>query len=146
MWQLYFKAQSTLSVKTHQIWNKLSVCFPSSSSSEDDDNLENLSLERIQSGVSRGQSIQSSCSQQRLQCFAHILQLVVQDGPKQTLNSHLIRMLNATRHLVCFLTALQKSLQTFLQQNYAAALVQKHHVSSLAIGRKSTRKGWPMTR
>ncbi|XP_013859738.1 zinc finger BED domain-containing protein 1 [Austrofundulus limnaeus] len=64
------------------------VCFPSTvTDSEDGDNdLENGNLweemsEEFQDDV---ESIQRSCQQQRLQCFAHSLQLVVRDGLKET--------------------------------------------------------------
>ncbi|KAL7879730.1 hypothetical protein SRHO_G00019840 [Serrasalmus rhombeus] len=64
------------------------VCFPSTvTDSEDGDNdLENGNLweetsEEFQDDV---ESIQRSCRQQRLQCFAHSLQLVVRDGLKET--------------------------------------------------------------
>lgn len=64
------------------------VCFPKATSSEedDDDELENSDLwedlsEEYQDEV---QTIHSSCRQQRLQFFAHSLQLVVRDGLKET--------------------------------------------------------------
>lgn len=71
------------------------VCFPSTTRAErhesddegeDDDELENDDLwedtgETLQEDVD---TIHSSCRQQRLQCFAHSLQLVVRDGLKET--------------------------------------------------------------
>lgn len=74
------------------------VCFPSATSSEDDydDDLENNDLwedlsEEYQDEM---ETIHSSCRQQRLQCFAHSLQLVVRDGLKETkvLNSAMAKV------------------------------------------------------
>lgn len=73
------------------------VCFPSATSSEDDDDdLENSELwedlsEEYQDEM---ETIHSSCRQQRLQCFAHSLQLVVRDGLKETkvLNSAMAKV------------------------------------------------------
>lgn len=74
------------------------VCFPSATNESEDaeDDLENSNLwedisENIQDDV---ESIQSSCRQLRLQCFAHSLQLVVRDGLKETrtLNSAMAKV------------------------------------------------------
>lgn len=71
------------------------VCFPSATSSEDDD-LENGDMwEDVnwdhQDDV---ESIQSSCQQKQLQCFAHSLLLVVRDGLKdiKVLNSAMAKV------------------------------------------------------
>ncbi|KAK0151186.1 Zinc finger BED domain-containing protein 4 [Merluccius polli] len=75
------------------------VCFPSATTTESvdgEDDLENSNLwedisENFQDDV---ETIQSSCRQQRLQCFAHSLQLVVHDGLKETktLNSAMAKV------------------------------------------------------
>lgn len=71
------------------------VCFPSTTRAErcesdgegaEAHDVENSDLwedlsETLQEDVD---TIQSSCRQQRLQCFAHSLQLVVRDGLKET--------------------------------------------------------------
>ncbi|KAL7383777.1 hypothetical protein ABVT39_017213 [Epinephelus coioides] len=75
------------------------VCFPSATTTESedgDDDLENSNLwedlsDNFQDDV---ESIQCSCRQQRLQCFAYSLQLVVRDGLKETktLNSAMAKV------------------------------------------------------
>ncbi|KAK0151144.1 putative AC transposase [Merluccius polli] len=71
------------------------VCFPSATVMEDDD-LENGDLweDVIEDYKDDVESIQSSCRQKRLQCFAHSLQLVVRDGLKEVkvLNSAMAKV------------------------------------------------------
>jgi len=100
MWQLQYKTQ----IRLHYLWQcvkyeeSLHCLFPSAifESEDGEDDLENSNLwedisENFQDDV---ESIQSSCHQQRLQCFAHSLQLVVRDGLKETktLNSALAKV------------------------------------------------------
>lgn len=75
------------------------VCFPSAKTNNEDDDEDELGNSCMWEEVSEEyqddvESIQSSCRQQRLQCFAHSLQLVVRDGLKETktLNSAMAKV------------------------------------------------------
>lgn len=72
------------------------VCFPSAKTNNEDDDEDELGNSCMWEEVSEDdvESIQSSCRQQRLQCFAHSLQLVVRDGLKETktLNSAMAKV------------------------------------------------------
>lgn len=75
------------------------VCFPSATTTESDDGDEDLENSNLWEDISENfqddvETIQSSCRQQRLQCFAHSLQLVVRDGLKETktLNSAMAKV------------------------------------------------------
>ena len=88
------KLQYIISDNAANMKKAFTVCFPSAQSQ--DDELENSELwedvnEENQQDV---ETIQSSCRQKRLQCFAHTLQLVVRDGLKETkvLNSAMAKV------------------------------------------------------
>lgn len=75
------------------------VCFPSATTTESEDGEDDLENSNLWEDVSENfqddvEAIQSSCRKQRLQSFAHSLQLVVRDGLKETktLNSAMAKV------------------------------------------------------
>lgn len=83
------------------------VCFPNINEADCDEDLDNPSLweELQEEHISDIETIHSSCQQQRLQCFAHSLQLVIRDGLMESniINSALARVtkLCSLLHTTC---------------------------------------------
>ena len=86
------KLEYIISDNASNMKKAFTVCFPSaaerveSGDEVDDEDVDNADFwedpgEELQSDMD---TIQNSCRQQRLQCFAHSLQLVVRDGLKET--------------------------------------------------------------
>ncbi len=78
------------------------VCFPNINEADGDEDLDNPSLweELQEEHIADIETIHSSCQQQRLQCFAHSLQLVIRDGLKESniINSAMAKVTKLTTY------------------------------------------------